>query len=40
MKDNIVKLLGKIPKKLTYIGLIICIISILTIIFAVKILFQ
>ncbi len=39
MKDKIEELLGKIPKSLTWIGILICLISISTIIFAVNVLF-
>jgi len=39
MKENNNDILGKIPSKFIYIGIIICIISLISILFAIDIIF-
>jgi hypothetical protein len=39
MKKDENDILGKIPNKLTFIGIVICILSIVSLIFAIKVLF-
>jgi hypothetical protein len=39
MKKDENDILGKIPNKLTFIGIVICILSVVSLIFAIKVLF-